>query len=422
MQDKIEKSFLWGIFKVCSAVFASVLFCLVTLEWTFPYWFPRLVPAQLVMTLPDVAVRPLLQTSKDSFIPDRYIALLGDSYAEGAGDWAESVFSLPAARYHSAHLLHEATGIDVISFGASGAGSVRGIVTRPVGLLAYMRHYLAPEMPDPEVAVIYFYEGNDLNENVNYFSSSFPFLFSIEQQFSSEVYQQYLQQFAVEKNISYYLALNDRWLRHFPFLHFVTAQTALLLGLPQEKTVVPGAAKDLGKTWVPPVVRPALPGTVNRASMNGAVIMLPDKLQGPPMELSALEEQQAWFAFEQSVIFIQRVMPRTQFVLVYVPSVLLCYDLQGEWVSRQPYDRPLGDYNRSGLQAKHAEMLERFSRIGTENGMLVIDTTPHLQQAARRAPLHGPNDWNHFNRRGYEAFSEAIYSALAPALAAPVAR
>jgi hypothetical protein len=312
--------------------------------------------------------------------------------------------------------------MDVISFGASGSGSVRGIVTRPVGLLAYIRHYLAQGMHDPDVALIYFYEGNDLNENVNYFSSSFPFLFPSDQQFSSEVYQKYLQQFAVEKNISYYLSLHDDWLRHFPFLHFVTVQTRALLGLPQESKVVPGFAKNLGKTWVPPVVQPVFPGAVNRAWMGGEIVSLPDQLQGPPMDLSELEEKQAWFAFEQSLVFIRRAMPETRFVLVYVPSVILCYSIASETVSRQPYDRSLGEFSRSRLQAKNLEMLGHFSRVGADNGMVVIDTTPQLQEAARRMPLHGPHDWNHFNQQGYESFSAAIVAGLAPILATPVQR
>lgn len=416
MKDKI-KTGVRSLALKSVAVVASVLLCLTVLEWTFPCWFPRVVSTQTALTIPDVAVRPLLQTSKNSFIPDRYIALLGDSYAEGAGDWAESVLQIPAARYHSAHLLHEATGIDVISFGVSGAGSVRGIVTRPVGLLAYIRHYIARKMPDPDVAIIYFYEGNDLNENANYFSSSFPFLFSMDQQFSTTVYQKYLQQFAVEKNVSYYLSLNDRWLRHLPFLHFVVTQARQIAGMAPEKVIVPGLSKELGKVWLPPVVKPSGQGAVNHAWIDGKLVSLPDQLQGPPMDLNALEEQQAWFAFEQSITYIRREMPDTRFVLVYIPSVILCYAMEGERVSRQPYDRPLGEYSWQQLQAKHAALVERFYRIGAENGMTTINATPYLQQSTQRFALHGPQDWNHFNRQGYEVFSEVVLAGLAPVLA-----
>ena len=64
-----------------------------------------------------------------------YIALTGDSYAVGAGDWLikaqrSSFFELPD--YSVAHLIHKKTGIDVVSFGRAGAGSFDGIWLEPV--------------------------------------------------------------------------------------------------------------------------------------------------------------------------------------------------------------------------------------------------------------------------------------------------
>jgi len=43
------------------------------------------MPLQLRPHLPDVA-DVLVQNSKSSFVPHDYVALLGDSYAEGIGD------------------------------------------------------------------------------------------------------------------------------------------------------------------------------------------------------------------------------------------------------------------------------------------------------------------------------------------------
>lgn len=54
------------------------------LESSFLWWFPRVVPAGGVAWL-DEGIQPLAQSSKRGVGPKDYIALAGDSYAEGMG-------------------------------------------------------------------------------------------------------------------------------------------------------------------------------------------------------------------------------------------------------------------------------------------------------------------------------------------------
>jgi hypothetical protein len=84
--------------------------------------FFRILLPQLSLNLkthlPDTA-GVLVQASKAGFIPHDYIALLGDSYAEGVGDWLLQVNGDRTKPYHSANIIREATGRDVVSFGRS---------------------------------------------------------------------------------------------------------------------------------------------------------------------------------------------------------------------------------------------------------------------------------------------------------------
>jgi hypothetical protein len=60
--------------------------CYVTLEYAlFRVALPYL-PVDVRMHLPDI-VDVLAQNSKAGYLPHDYVALLGDSYAEGLGDW-----------------------------------------------------------------------------------------------------------------------------------------------------------------------------------------------------------------------------------------------------------------------------------------------------------------------------------------------
>ena len=58
-------------------------------EWLFPKFIGKL-PLRLYGLI-DKDLRILTQSSKNNLLPKGYIALTGDSYAIGAGDWLNEV-------------------------------------------------------------------------------------------------------------------------------------------------------------------------------------------------------------------------------------------------------------------------------------------------------------------------------------------
>src|SRR5262245_46160935 len=112
---------------------------------------------------PDLA-ELFTQTSKAGTVPRDYIALLGDSYAEGQGDGLLAAGGDRAKFQHSAHVLHRLTGRDVVSLGLGGAGSVQAMVRQPARILEG-GCFLYPRIEPPRQIFVYFYEGNDLDEN-----------------------------------------------------------------------------------------------------------------------------------------------------------------------------------------------------------------------------------------------------------------
>src|SRR5260370_24777948 len=63
----------------------------------------------------------LVQTSKVDYAPRDYVAIMGDSYAEGVGDEMLEVNGNDAKSFHAAHVIHDLTGRDVVTFGHGGA-------------------------------------------------------------------------------------------------------------------------------------------------------------------------------------------------------------------------------------------------------------------------------------------------------------
>jgi hypothetical protein len=149
----------WGL------AFGSVVLTYLFLELVgFRFLLPQL-PLKLHVYLPR-EIRVLAQPSKRSTIPRDYIALVGDSYAYGYGDWLLETDGRFNRGFHSADVIHRATGRDVITFGAAGAGSLTGLVSAPIGRLRYLQASWLYVLAEPSVIVVYFYSGNDFDDNL----------------------------------------------------------------------------------------------------------------------------------------------------------------------------------------------------------------------------------------------------------------
>ena len=389
--------------------FVTLLLLYTLVETMFLYAFPRVFPANIV-ALAEEGLQPLFQNSKRSIVPENYIALMGDSYAAGMGDWATKAMSQPMAQWHTAHLLHKNLGRDVVTFGSPGSGSVRTLVTEPISRLAYSNRYTFHHVPDPDLVLVYFYEGNDLYDNAEYFQYSFPQLFASHLEFDEPTYQRYLQEFALEHDEVYRKAQRHDWQRYFPFAGFAKQVFRGLLRLPQEED--PDHDGSLDPPWRFGTNMFKLPGHVNRANINGKLLQLPDTIQGPAIGLDELETKRAWFSFEQALKFSRNYFAKSRFVLVYIPSVLSVYDIQNEHISVQGYQGRQANFTLQQAQLTSDAMRRRFKEIAAQQQLPIIDTTNALRAAAQLEPVHGPDDWNHLNRKGYEVMADVIENNL----------
>src|SRR5437763_9898357 len=130
--SKASKS---GMFLVNGSIaLASTIISYVVIEaFFFRVFFP----------LADASVRPhlpetpgvLSQSTKAGFVPRDYVAILGDSMAEGLGDALLAAGNNEAAAFHAAHVVRELTGKDVVSFGRGGSSSAEGLVRQPARIL-----------------------------------------------------------------------------------------------------------------------------------------------------------------------------------------------------------------------------------------------------------------------------------------------
>src|SRR5262249_2385788 len=117
--------------------------------------------------LPETA-GVLAQNTKAATVPRNYVAILGDSYAEGLGDVLLKADDDDSHGFHPAHVIRELTGWDVVRFGKAGAGSAEAFVLLPSRVMNGSQCAIFPTIGDPDRILAYFFEGNDIEDNVRF--------------------------------------------------------------------------------------------------------------------------------------------------------------------------------------------------------------------------------------------------------------
>ncbi len=345
-------------------------------------------------------LRAFAQSSKAGLEPHDYVALLGDSYAQGFGDWLLSADPDRNGEFHSAHLVHDWTGRDVVSFGSAGAGSLRGLVAEPIVRIEWANASRRLHLDPPRDALIYFYEGNDLDDNLKDLRLRYAPDHDPTRLRDPAYFRDFLDQVVIGRN-----PLHREALGHRPWddLFFVRGLPRLV-GFAFRRWR--GDRQDR-RSW--------RPGLVNRARVGGREVALPDGLQAPALELEPAEIDRALWVFERALARLHEAWPHTRLCVLVVPAPLSSYELTSERVSIRSYEGRSVEYPAALVRERSDAIARRIGEIARAQGAGFVDARPLVREASEQALVHGPRDWEHFNRRGYEALARADLEALGAA-------
>jgi hypothetical protein len=410
-------------------VATSVLVTLCVLEWVvFPLVLAR-TPLRLHIYL-DEGIRVLAQSSKDSLVPRRWVALAGDSYAQGRGDWLLSQNPNRNGPFHSAHVIHERTGRDVLSFGRGGTGAIRGAI-EAVAKFRYLARSLRFPLSPPDTLLFYFYEGNDLNDTLlelfaYYGSNRAPdedidpeqAFAGLLQRAAEDAPDYFRRVFAhpdfgvaadLRRRMEHGLAVHPltrrlerpRLLDELYFAHFLGA---VLTGEWIGRS--PPASPD-EDVFPLQRQRPSVFKSENFLRVHDREVRIAVELQGPAPDLSEAETDAALWAFEQSLAFLDAELAGVRRCVVYIPSPAASYEpARGEFQLQLLGQRPRV-YPREIVEARSRDLRRRVAEIAARSGSDFVDPTPQVRLRARDELLHGPTDVRHFNRAGYTVLGEA---------------
>jgi hypothetical protein len=365
---------------------ASVLSCYAAAEYAIFRVILPVAPFEIQSRLPSVA-EVLTQTSKSAYLPHDYIALLGDSYAEGYGDGLQEVGSKRKGPFHSADVIHQQTGRDVVSFAIGGAGSAEAMVMQPAAIFPSSPCSIFPAIEPPRQMVVYFYEGNDIEDNLK-------FLGKVSRRYGRsdpDAIDRYLnEQYAGKPFLHCHAQLAEMTFKEAEFLsdYYLSGDSNSYCGtlVPSKNHIVVGEE------------------TVETPSLQGAAPHLPDASIRLGMEV-----------FAHALAWLHRRFDGVPITMVYVPSPLAIYREAGDMIS-------FCSATGAGLVAKQASerhhdlIRDMVARISAEQHVDFIDATPALRAAATTNVIHGPHDWDHLNKIGYQVLGTFVAARLRDSL------
>jgi hypothetical protein len=376
-----------------AVVVASLAVSYLVIQFVFFRFLLADLPPNLRPYLSDRA-RIFAQTSSAHAVPQDYVALLGDSYAEGVGDWMLAAGGERRRPFGSADVIHALSGRDVASFGRAGAGSAEAMVLRVTRILGGGACYAFPPVETPKRFIVYFYEGNDLDDNNALIERDIqargPSLAAATDAFLARDY-------GVESHWQCYDHLREMVVRMGSFV--------IRQHLRRESFV-------------------DLPASRNRVLIAGMPTAAPE-LQLPSMALGDQEVTDGITVFDRSLAWLRRNYPAAPATVIYIPSPGATYrHASAEVAGRDIYEPELSrksgravlvdgrTFPVSGIYARSQCICEGIRSAARNNGAGFVDTRPALRAAGARASVHGPRDWKHVNETGYRLIGALVAKHL----------
>ncbi len=387
--------------------FINILLSLIVIAGTFLILesviedkFITQTPVKFHFALP-AGLAVLAQSSKSERLPEDYIAIAGDSYAQGKGDWILQIDPNTNAAFNSGHVLHDLTGKDVISFGKSGASNIKGWVREPIARYQFIKRNIEPDLQEPDIILAYFYAGNDLLENVLQIKEDFISEFGQDNINNDQAWNDFFLEIIKKRKTGPFSGIdsNTGW---FPRAVFKIIKHEL-----KEKKV----GEELGDIHI------RVTGKVNAVRVNGKEVKIPDALQSPALELSEKETDLGFMAAKRSLAYLQKFFKNSKIVVVYLPSVIESYAKVSDKVSTsniiaEDPTKSIEIHTSEELMQRSDEIAGRVKQMSESLDIPFIDTRPDIREASKKQIIHGPIDWKHFNKAGYTVLAESIYAGL----------
>ncbi|WP_198264321.1 hypothetical protein [sulfur-oxidizing endosymbiont of Gigantopelta aegis] len=165
-------------------------------------------------------------------------------------------------------------------------------------------------------------------------------------------------------------------------------------------------------------------GRINSIVVDNKIIKIPDALQSPAFELTEKGIDLGAMVSKQALRYLKNTFKKSKIVVVYIPSVISSYEITSEKVSvinvipddierdMKNSRKQIAIHTNIELEKQSNLVANKIKTISESLGLVFLDARTDLRKASETTVIHGPIDWNHFNKEGYHVLAESIYKHL----------
>lgn len=322
---------------------------------------------------------------------ERWTAILGDSYAAGAGD----AYLTGERKYNLAHYLRDLKPENFLVFGRSGYGNMHATRELLVTSGEISNAWFLPDLAAPREILFLFYEGNDLTDNLKHLRSKNFNNGQVRPFVTDEV----TQPSGFKRKLDYYLPLV-----RFVYVRSIEAYSLLVSAMRRENAEITASLNG---------------GEVNNAAINSfrldearagdETIEVSIALQSAATELGREELDLSLDVFLECLEFLSLNFHDSRISVVYIPSPVTIY----EWndpIEIETYVYSERKYTTKQKNDEYSEYIRsEVAAFAAEKNIVFIDSTEALQEAAQTRALHGRIDWKHLSADGYRLLSHVVH-------------
>jgi hypothetical protein len=312
---------------------------------------------------------------------DTWTALLGDSYAEGAGD----SYLADIGNYTVAHHLRKQTAKNFLIFARSGFGSISAVREFEIARTEFSKSWFLPDLDFPDEIILLFYEGNDLTDNLRYLSLENVKNLPLRDFVIDEI----TQPSDTRRKVDFYLPLfRPTYMlaktAAFSLPGAPAPQSDRTSSLPNDRNTVPNSFKFIGD------------------GSTFQTVLVNDRVQSAATDVSKESVDLALDILFYCLDYLTDRFSGIDVTVVYIPSPVTVY----QWNDPIQVETDIYPYRNVTTKRTNDEssiyIRSRISAYSDSEGINFIDPTERLQAKSEHQKLHGPRDWNHFNDAGYK--------------------
>ena len=104
--------------------------------------------------------------------------------------------------------------------------------------------------------------------------------------------------------------------------------------------------------------------------------------------------------------------PQSEIKIVFIPSPLSSYEMVSPNIVYKGFMSFPNVVSTTVIENRHRVICKAIQTVASNHNVPFINTTKSLRKASSMEIIHGPSDWDHFNRRGYQVLSDDLAEVL----------